>query len=78
MKLYATISSERATKGQGGNEYLKIIIRDEKQHCIGYLTIRNNEINADILSEIDFKIERPIQINTNDDTKIKGKKKKGE
>ena len=24
MKLYATVSSERATKGQGGNEYLKI------------------------------------------------------
>ena len=47
MKLYATIASERASKGQGGNEYLKIIIRNEKQHCIGYLTVRNNKIDAD-------------------------------
>lgn len=26
MKLYATTTSERASKGQGGNEYLKIAI----------------------------------------------------
>ncbi len=26
MKLYATVSSERATKGQGGNEYIIIDI----------------------------------------------------
>jgi len=26
MKLYATVSSERATKGQGGNKHLEIII----------------------------------------------------
>lgn len=24
MKLYATVASERASKGQGGNDYLKI------------------------------------------------------
>lgn len=30
MKLYATTTSERATKGQGGNEYLyiKVMVRD--------------------------------------------------
>lgn len=27
MKLYATVTSERASKGQGGNEYLSIHIR---------------------------------------------------
>ena len=26
MKLYATVTSERATKGQGGNNYLEIAI----------------------------------------------------
>ena len=31
MKLYATITSERATKGQGGNQFLNIIIRNENQ-----------------------------------------------
>ena len=31
MKLYATIQSERALKGQGGNEYLEILIRNEER-----------------------------------------------
>lgn len=26
MKLYATITSERSTKGQGGNDFLEIVI----------------------------------------------------
>lgn len=30
MKLYATITSERASKGQGGNKYLEIEIQAEK------------------------------------------------
>ncbi len=30
MKLYATVTSERATKGQGGNKYLIIEIKAEK------------------------------------------------
>src|SRR3990167_4463556 len=30
MKLYATVSSERATKGQGGNKFLEIEIKAEK------------------------------------------------
>ena len=29
MKLYATITSERATKGQGGNEFLTIEVKAE-------------------------------------------------
>jgi len=29
MKLYATTTSERATKGQGGNEFLDIMIEVE-------------------------------------------------
>jgi len=31
MKLYATVSSERATKGQGGNEFLEIVISGAHQ-----------------------------------------------
>lgn len=30
MKLYATVTSERATKGQGGNEYIRITLYGEK------------------------------------------------
>ena len=31
MKLYATTTSERASKGQGGNEYLDILVEDYKK-----------------------------------------------
>lgn len=31
MKLYATITSERATKGQGGNDFLDIKLTSEYQ-----------------------------------------------
>ena len=40
MKLYATVTSERATKGQGGNKFLAIQVKDEKEKCI--LTIAMN------------------------------------
>lgn len=39
MKLYGTITSERATKGQGGNEYIHVTLKDETQKpkfFIGY------------------------------------------
>lgn len=34
MKLYATTTSERASKGQGGNERLHIDITDESKQII--------------------------------------------
>lgn len=30
MKLYATVTSERASKGQGGNDYIHVSITDSK------------------------------------------------
>ena len=40
MKLYATITSERASKGQGGNNYLHIAIYIEnREHPIGYVEV---------------------------------------
>ena len=79
MKLYATTTSERASKGQGGNDYLKIIIRNEKQQCFAYFTIKDGEIDASITSDIWFKFDRPITIGTNDDNikQTKGKSQKG-
>lgn len=41
MKLYATVSSERASKGQGGNEFLRIELNG-KDFCFGYIDIRPN------------------------------------
>lgn len=34
MRLYSTITSERASKGQGGNDYLLIDIMDENRDKI--------------------------------------------
>lgn len=39
MKLYATVSSERASKGQGGNEYLEINIQGENKEDLGCIYI---------------------------------------
>jgi hypothetical protein len=39
MKLYAKVTSERATKGQGGNERLRIDIMNEQHGMIAYLHI---------------------------------------
>lgn len=39
MKLYATTTSERATKGQGGNEYLQIQLSGEDKIIFGSLAI---------------------------------------
>lgn len=47
MKLYATTTSERASKGQGGNERLNIDITDEFGQII--LTI-NAKITGNIVS----------------------------
>lgn len=46
MKLYATVSSERTTKGQGGKA-LHIIIRNEKQNpCIALA------VNVDVTGRV--------------------------
>lgn len=53
MKLYATTTSERATKGQGGNEYINIdLIADDKNHLsmgkIKMVVYEYNNINGRI------------------------------
>ena len=40
MKLYATTTSERASKGQGGNEYLNIEITGELKQKLGIVSVR--------------------------------------
>jgi hypothetical protein len=53
MKLYATTTSERASKGQGGNDFIEILVQDENQkalykiifmpHYEGYITIEGQK-----------------------------------
>lgn len=57
MKLYATITSERASKGQGGNKFLDIEIKAERLKGIPtranvyrlHITTDNNQLNAELL-----------------------------
>lgn len=86
MKLYATTTSERASKGQGGNDYLDIKITDEKENLIMsiYLLPRDKtgryaiELRANL--DIAQQIEADIQDIIEDSIKLeqKGKSQKGE
>lgn len=70
MKLYATVTSERASKGQGG-KFLNIIISDEHKNPAYrlYATEHNGEIRLKIDNEL--TLER-VEMTT------KAKKKKGD
>lgn len=50
MKLYATTTSERATKGQGGNDYLEINVTDEQGDIIANIAITPRK----------FEVSKPI------------------
>lgn len=45
MKLYATTTSERASKGQGGNDFLDINITNEHKEIIANIYIKNNKVH---------------------------------
>jgi hypothetical protein len=72
MKLYATVTSERATKGQGGNDRLDIqltVRSATEQVQAGVIAVR--EIEPDMFSIV-YKINNEgININTIDLRKIK-------
>lgn len=74
MKLYATVSSERATKGQGGQEHIEIDIRDEEK-LIAYIRAipdgTYTRLFVRVYDNVDF--EKTFYIPT-----TKGKQQKGE
>lgn len=43
MKLYATATSERASKGQGGNEYIEFDLFDSDKGHIGRFVFQENK-----------------------------------
>ena len=53
MKLYATTTSERASKGQGGNDFLHIHTQDDKLNTILDIDVRNRE--SEIYVKINIK-----------------------
>ncbi len=81
MNLYATVTSERATKGQGGNDYLDIEVLGDKQQPIARMVIRQGEFEP--MLEIIYsknEFEAPIITRELDRPKYqeKGKRQKGE
>lgn len=71
MTLYATVSSERASKGQGGNEYLNIEILDASQEVVATAYITHN--GEKTIIEIVYD-----SMNANVYAEAKGEKQKGE
>ena len=77
MKLYATTTSERASKGQGGKN-LHIVVRNEKQEpCIALEVIvdATGRVQANMFTDI-TRATVKSQGTFLEDTK--GEKKKGE
>lgn len=82
MKLYATVTSERATKGQGGNKYLKIEITNDKKERLAMITVEPKLPSMELQSiriDYDRYISHVIKIPWDDWNKEqRGKKQKGE
>lgn len=79
MKLYATTTSERASKGQGGNKFLEIVLKAELD--TGYETIGIIYLDAYDDGEYVVKWQKDnneAEILTQGQLKQKGKKKTGE
>lgn len=86
MKLYATVSSERASKGQGGNEYLAIQVQNEKQEKVLTILYSADGLGKMYLSKVfgEFHAIRELALKTDEEymnelQKLeKGEKQKGE
>ncbi len=57
MKLYATVTSERASKGQGGNEYIEITLKGEEERYSHALIYTKNGL---ILYKMKNNILEPV------------------
>ena len=76
MKLYATITSERASKGQGGNKnlWIKLVVEhDNKEREVFAELNLCREEDYFILTEFNETATSEIK-----SIKVKGKKQKGE
>lgn len=80
MKLYATVTSERASKGQGGNEYINFVLRNETQEVILTLQVKQTPY-------IDYEVEilkflptnkMMVQVLEDKQLQTKGEKQTGE
>ena len=60
MKLYSTVTSERASKGQGGNDFLHISVRDEGKKEIASIKAKPIYVNGEYKIDLSFKIHNKV------------------
>lgn len=78
MKLYATTTSERASKGQGGNNYIKALFTVDKNPKSEMLVILCTHENGDVSFAVNQKTDDGyIEVYRNL-YKTKGKSQKSE
>ncbi|MES2006875.1 MAG: hypothetical protein V4436_02070 [Patescibacteria group bacterium] len=74
MKLYATVTSERASKGQGGNKRLDVqFTAGVMQESMGVVSLREREANVFVLVYTHNGEQKNIAT-----IETKGEKQKGE
>ena len=86
MKLYATTTSERASKGQGGNDFIEIQITDENEKAIYSLIVMPHDEGHLIIENLNAYVQKRhgggYEVDSNEAFKkfveLKGKKQKGE
>lgn len=79
MKLYATATSERASKGQGGNDYMTIEIVDGARQPILSLYMFVNDNNTADIKLREWATAKTHYLNTVKlGAETKGEKQKGE
>src|SRR5437867_909498 len=71
MKLYAIVTSERASKGQGGNEYVRVELKDDSEQVIAVFRAIPDVTNTRLTISIRGKQQYTEYI-------PKGEKQKGE
>jgi hypothetical protein len=87
MKLYATVTSDRASKGQGGNSFIDVYINDEEGSMLAKMRIdlATDYVGQLITASIDFRED--IYVNGHHwldaeirdrEYKTKGEKQKGD
>jgi len=75
MKLYATVQSERASKGQGGNKFIRFTLKDESKQVQLRLQIVQQ---ADDLATYELYEHETGKVVYSSHFATKGKQQKGE
>lgn len=77
MLIYATTTSERASKGQGGNEFLEISIKDEQQNEMWRFIVSPGSDSSRPFGAL-YEADNGVHIWSGKAKQIKGNKQKGD